>query len=516
MSAWHKSKADHSAFRGKERSLPPRSATARSATDTETEKEVVPKGRKSGADHPAFRGRESPRSASDRDTEKEFVPTGRKSRADLPAFRATERFLSPRSASDRETEKEGVPTGRKSRLAFCGSVGNDGFRAEAPESGRRLSRKEEYLRKLRGETPKVSVIVPNQVATTQMQRSVHTQSERGWGSNAFDVLADAEILKFAETRVAWHIRGELQEGQNHKDERPVYEAGACPFAARPIVACQKGDKSELGHNQDNYSITSFQSGYTLVCVVDGHGLHGHVVAARCVQTMPYFLLQAWDNAGQVKEGHMDKALTHAFDSAHRECLAHAQRNQWDVNASGATAVAALWTGDKVWMAHVGDARCALGTRQEKKVEFETEDHKPYSAAERRRIERCGGEVREQSFKDGFVSHRIYVPGEAFPGLMMARSLGDQLLKDYGVIALPAVSFRHVDMSAKPFMLLASDGIWEFIETEFAVRFMAKKIEDFGPENSLLKLHREAFKRWNKEEGEGNIDDVTTVLVLLTQ
>jgi len=47
--------------------------------------------------------------------------------------------------------------------------------------------------------------------------------------------------------------------------------------------------------------------------------------------------------------------------------------------------------------------------------------------------------------------------ENSPGLAMSRSLGDFLLKDHGVIAIPDVSY-HPLTSTDQFIVLASDGV----------------------------------------------------------
>merc|ERR1712241_230917 len=100
----------------------------------------------------------------------------------------------------------------------------------------------------------------------------------------------------------------------------------------------------------------------------------------------------------------------------------------------------------------------MGTESERKVVFETEDHKPTSENEKKRIEESGGEVRAQVYPDGWVNHRIFIKGEDYPGLCMARTLGDQSVKPHGVIATPEVAMTIVDVTKQPFFILASDGV----------------------------------------------------------
>eukprot|EP00415_Alexandrium_ostenfeldii_P002019 UN2019 len=208
--------------------------------------------------------------------------------------------------------------------------------------------------------------------------------------------------------------------------------------------------------------------------MDGHGPFGHMVSTRAVQTVPYYLVNSPHWPGNIEE-----ALVEAFERAQKEIVASALQGGWDVQASGSTAVAALWKGTTVWTANVGDSRCVIGYESNRKMLFETEDHKPNSPSEQTRIEASGGEVRSQTYPDGWVNHRIFVKGQDFPGLCMTRTLGDESVKAHGVIATPEVKKTEVDLSQQPFFILASDGVWEFLDSEFVVKAVAKKIQSDG-------------------------------------
>jgi serine/threonine protein phosphatase PrpC len=210
---------------------------------------------------------------------------------------------------------------------------------------------------------------------------------------------------------------------------------------------------------------------------------------------------------------MEKALVEAFEASQKDVVALALEEGWDVQASGSTAVAACWKDNVIWTANCGDSRCVVGSEETKGLLFETVDHKPDSEKEKTRIEANGGEVRTQTYPDGWVNHRIFVKGEDYPGLCMARTLGDESVKQHGVIATPEVEKTTVDMATKPFFLLASDGVWEFLDSTFVVKAVAKKIKTDGPEKTVQKLQREARKRWKQEEGD-YCDDITSILVQL--
>ena len=47
---------------------------------------------------------------------------------------------------------------------------------------------------------------------------------------------------------------------------------------------------------------------------------------------------------------------------------------------------------------------------------------------------------------------------------------------------------------------SGDGIWEFLDSEFVVKAVAKILSTDGPTRTAEKLQREARKRWRQEEG----------------
>jgi len=76
-----------------------------------------------------------------------------------------------------------------------------------------------------------------------------------------------------------------------------------------------------------------------------------------------------------------------------------------------------------------------------------------------RIINCGGSIF--SLKEQPSVKRIWRPQGARPGLAMARAFGNFCLKDYGLIAVPDVSYRKLTEQDE-FVVLASDGVRIFI------------------------------------------------------
>lgn len=75
--------------------------------------------------------------------------------------------------------------------------------------------------------------------------------------------------------------------------------------------------------------------------------------------------------------------------------------------------------------------------------------------EAERIRECKGRVF--ALHDEPEVSRVWLPHDNSPGLAMARAFGDFCLKDYGVIAVPEISYHQL-MDHDRFLILATDGV----------------------------------------------------------
>jgi len=150
----------------------------------------------------------------------------------------------------------------------------------------------------------------------------------------------------------------------------------------------------------------------------------------------------------------------------------------DATESGACAVVAFMRGCELVVAGAGDCRAVLATRHGDvltAVALST-DHKVSLPGEQARIEKMGGWVRAErgGEEDGdFEPARLYeVEGKPWlgPGLCVARCLGDLNAARVGLIPTPEVCL-HTVQPEDQFLILASDGVWEFVDNDEAVRIV---------------------------------------------
>ena len=147
------------------------------------------------------------------------------------------------------------------------------------------------------------------------------------------------------------------------------------------------------------------------------------------------------------------------------------------------------------------------------------DHKVDLPDEQARIKRSGAYVspsRGSEADDDYHPARMYAdPAERWrgPGLTMSRALGDTDAEACGLICTPTVTTRVLTPHDQ-FLILASDGVWEFIESSDAVRLVEKAYRAGQPaSDAAQELIMRAVLRWAQVEGMYR-DDITAVVVYL--
>ena len=94
------------------------------------------------------------------------------------------------------------------------------------------------------------------------------------------------------------------------------------------------------------------------------------------------------------------------------------------------------------------------------------DHKADEPDEEQRILRAGGRVQPYRDINGnqLGPLRVWHLREDIPGLAMTRSFGDQAAAQVGVISTPEILEMNL-VEGDQFMIIASDGVWEFLSNE---------------------------------------------------
>mmetsp|Transcript_4541 Transcript_4541/g.6445 ORF Transcript_4541/g.6445 Transcript_4541/m.6445 type:complete len:155 (+) Transcript_4541:195-659(+) len=94
-------------------------------------------------------------------------------------------------------------------------------------------------------------------------------------------------------------------------------------------------------------------------------------------------------------------------------------------------------------------------------------------------------------------------------LFFFRSLGDAVAHSAGVISTPEFTERTLDEETDKFIVVATDGLWEFVDNDETVNMV---VASKDPTDSVDVLVKEANARWMREEQV--IDDTTIITASL--
>ncbi|CBZ53718.1 hypothetical protein NCLIV_035000 [Neospora caninum Liverpool] len=327
------------------------------------------------------------------------------------------------------------------------------------------------------------------------------------------------------------------------------------------MCCKKGFKPE-SPNQDDFFIIKVDK-WSLYGVFDGHGPLGHDVSNYVQRELPARLLY-----GEPPFlSYPLRALHTSFTTVHHEledqtddALSGAAGIDCSMSGTTATVILHIHALKKLFVAHVGDSRAVIGRREpgtsggvagvdrfrpqtrnesarpeqstpdprqsaqdrgigSAATECEgqspsrltavdlTNDHKPTNEVERQRIQKAGGQVRRL---DGDVPHRVFLKNRLFPGLAMSRAIGDTIATQAGVIADPEVREYEILEGRDEFLLICSDGVWEFISSQEAVNMVGAFGRD-QVQKACDAIAREAWRRWIEEE-HNVVDDITVIVI----
>lgn len=255
--------------------------------------------------------------------------------------------------------------------------------------------------------------------------------------------------------------------------------------------------SRLKVNQDTYFVNEDRM---IFAVFDGHGRAGH----HCSKFVKENLSLELTKRPLTKEQLCD-ALVVVGDRLRDDA-------EIDSDFSGTTVLAVMVSTESVVSAWLGDSRAVMGTLGEStlRVVELSKDHKPEVPAERRRITKAGGIVKQLKDENGRKCGplRVFKPSSTVPGVNFSRSMGDEVIHRYGVSA-------EVECLVQPrrpndrFIVVASDGIFEFMDNLEVAETVYKCADVRQAAQSLLDKSR---KRWM--EAEFASDDLTVIVIKL--
>ncbi|KAJ0971922.1 hypothetical protein J5N97_019881 [Dioscorea zingiberensis] len=335
--------------------------------------------------------------------------------------------------------------------------------------------------------------------------------------------------------------------QLHRVPGRMFVNGASGIAS---LFTQQGKK---GTNQDAMIVwENFGSRTdTVFCgVFDGHGPYGHIVARNVRDHLPLKLSAHWEvnigneecrensmstvgsmNSDEIVSVMLEEELNGSADLEEKDRLPEIFTTlkesflkafkvmdkelklhpNIDCFCSGTTAVTLVKQGQDLVIGNVGDSRAVLGTRDHNDCLIAvqlTVDLKPNLPREAERIRQCKGRVF--ALRDEPEVARVWLPHNDSPGLAMARAFGDFCLKDFGLISVPEITYRHLT-ERDEFVVLATDGLWDVLSNKEVVDIVAS-----APTRSIAarSLVESAVRAWRFKYPTSKIDDCAVVCLFL--
>ena len=303
------------------------------------------------------------------------------------------------------------------------------------------------------------------------------------------------------TRSSFDLQELRYSSSSVQGRRPYNEDRS--HVLHPLLGSQLSDRS-----------TSF------FAVYDGHG--GEEAAEWCSRHMHDCIAAQSEYDGENKQTAIEKG----FQTCDQKLLAvsaTAATKPPSGQQSGTTCGCVLIDSSFIYAGNCGDTRSILSRSNQPPVALSV-DHKPCDPAEQSRIEAAGGTVSVQNIpivrngKKGVMVQSYVELGES--GLAVSRALGDFGFKrceakgedEQPVICRPYTTRCERRDAEDEFILMASDGLWNFVDTERCVEFVRERLmsEDEAErdiEDIVNKLTQFALDKKSN-------DNVTVLLVVL--
>ena len=258
--------------------------------------------------------------------------------------------------------------------------------------------------------------------------------------------------------------------------------------------------------------------YLYLGVCDGHGVEGHEVSGFIKNILPKNLSNSLFHKDLLTNDiNLKKKLYNiigeTFIKVNEELISNESINSI---FSGTTCVSVIYTPVRLICANIGDSRAVLGRFDKNLKKWISinlsRDHKPTEEDEARRIYKKGGRIKpfiDEETGEEVGPQRVWVKDDEVPGLAMTRSFGDRVASIAGTICVPEIKEYNFNEGDK-FLIVASDGVWEFIQSEECINIIGKFYFNNNIEGCCEFLYEESRKRWLKEEEV--VDDITMLLV----
>ena len=268
-------------------------------------------------------------------------------------------------------------------------------------------------------------------------------------------------------------------------------------------------------NQDNLFKVKFENlNLSFYGICDGHGKDGHLISKYISTNLPYILYE------ELKKNNIYNSINSYISIIFENIFLLLNsllinKKEIDSAFSGSTCVSLLLCNDQIISCNLGDSRAIKGQFINKKWKYEllSRDHNPNEPDEMKRIKENKGIIKPYIDENGEPNgpDRIWLPNQAYPGIAMSRSFGDQVAAQIGVISIPEILFFPYIEDDK-FIVIGSDGLWEYVSNQEVVDIVGKYYFKNDCDKAIKELYETAFEKWR--ENNICVDDISIILIFL--
>ncbi|CAD8208803.1 unnamed protein product [Paramecium pentaurelia] len=285
------------------------------------------------------------------------------------------------------------------------------------------------------------------------------------------------------------------------------------------------------HNQDAILVQNMKN-YQLFIVCDGHGSSGHLVSNYVLNTLIQQIEQGMQRNQYMLQYNTQLHKT-VIKGAFAKTSSLLEQSSLPIIRSGCTCnivmllqqnIVPADLGDfqqefqkesVVYCANVGDSRAMMvsrGIRGGLIINQLSMDHRLDVVEEKNRIKQKGGTIAQLQHNGQSVGpYRVWLDEMQGSGLAMSRSFGDTQMQSVGVTSEPTIYEQKV-RPQDLFMVIASDGIWEYMTNQQVAKLVYEKYEQ--QDQAAQYLVQQAQQQW--KENDVVVDDISCIVVFFNQ
>ena len=275
-------------------------------------------------------------------------------------------------------------------------------------------------------------------------------------------------------------------------------------------------------NQDSYIILpnnilsennlSDFPGLIIFGIFDGHGEFGDIISSE----VKNYFVEYFNKLNYNSNENYDKLCNDNYKEIYSlfnqiDKKLHKKYNSKKIcHNSGTTANIILLFKNKIISTNIGDSKSILIMGNNNEIIQLNSCHNPEKEEEKKRIEKNGGEVGRVNWAD-YGPQRVWYKGKIYPGLSISRSFGDFISEPLGVFSVPDIKQFDIDYKNAKILIVATDGIWEFLSNEKVRDIIIPYYEENNIHGGINKLIDVASKIWYINNPK-YIDDLSLILI----